>query len=72
MADGLGSRVYVQVAWSLEGEGVYEREMRPFQEIGDAYPKAIIVADQRGRSVEPNGVVVLGLVDFLLDEHSIL
>ncbi len=71
VADGLGSRVYVQVVWSLEGEGVYEREMRPFQEIGDAYPKAIIVADQRGRSVEPNGVLVLGLVDFLLDEHSI-
>ena len=70
VADGAQSRMYVQVVWSLEGEGVYEREMRALQEIDDAYPKVIIVADQRGRSVEPNGVLVLGLIDFLLGEHD--
>ncbi len=63
--DVANARLYVQVAWTLEGEGVEAREKRPLQAIADAHSKLIIVGDERGIARTSEGIVVLGATDFL-------
>lgn len=61
------SRLYVQCAWSIDGDGQYEREVRPFRAIRDSWPKVLVVGDRRGRFTDADGIVVIGAIDFLLD-----
>ena len=44
------------------------QELRPFFLTGDAFRKIVIRGDIGWRSFDPNGVLHIALVDFLLDE----
>ena len=68
--DASNGRAYVQVAWTLEGDGVEEREKRALRAIRDAHPKLLVVGDLRGTYRDDDGIVTIGAVDFLLDEGA--
>ncbi len=66
-----GKKTYIQSAYALPGEEKAEAENRPFGLIGDSFPKLIVRHDIRKRWYNDNGVLNIGIIDFLLDESCI-
>lgn len=68
----LGSkRVYVQSAYALGTEEKALIENKPFSLTGDSFPKIIVRHDIRKRWYDDNGILNIGLIDFLLDDAVI-
>ena len=65
------SRYYIQSALNLDTPEKTKQESRPFNHISDSFKKIIVVKD----SIKPwhteEGILVIGLLDFLLDQHSL-
>ncbi len=66
-----GKKVYIQSAFVLPDEDKAQQELRPFALTGDSFPKIIVRKDIRKRWYDDNGVLNIGLVDFLLDSELI-
>lgn len=66
-----GRKVYIQSAFALPDEEKMAQELKPFDLTGDSFPKVIIRKDIRKRWYDDNGVLNIGLIDFLLDDNSI-
>ncbi len=64
-------KVYIQSALALPDEAKTEQELRPFSLTGDSFPKIIVRRDIRKKWYDDNGVLNIGLSEFLLDEDSI-
>ena len=43
----------------------------PLLSINDSFKKMIIVGDNIKRKIDENGIITIGLLDFLLDESSV-
>ena len=52
----------------MENDSKIEAETRPFGLIGDSFPKIVVRHDIRKRWYDENGVLNIGVVDFLLDD----
>lgn len=63
-----GIKVYIQSAYALETDSKVETEMKPFSLTGDSFPKIVVRHDVRKRWYDDNGVLNIGIVDFLLDD----
>lgn len=68
IASGGGKKVYIQSAYAMETESKMEAELKPFSMTGDAFPKLIVRHDVRKRWYDDNGVLHIGVIDFLLDD----
>lgn len=66
-----GKKVYIQSAYALGTELKAETENKPFSLTGDSFPKIIVRNDIRKRWYDDNGVLNIGIIDFLLDESLI-
>ncbi len=66
-----GKKVYIQSAFALPDEGKTEQELRPFSLTGDSFPKIIIRRDIRKRWYDDNGILNIGLTEFLLDKDAL-
>ena len=66
-----GRKTYIQSAYALENENKVYTENRPFALTGDFFPKIIVRHDIRKRWYDDNGVLNIGIIDFLLDETII-
>jgi len=66
-----GKKVYIQSAFALPDEKKAEQELKPFSLTIDSFPKIVVRKDIRKRWYDDNGVLNVGLVDFLLDEQAI-
>lgn len=65
----LGSKkIYIQSAYTLETETKIFTENRPFLLTGDSFPKIIVRHDIRKSRYDDNGILNIGIIDFLLDE----
>ena len=64
-------RVYIQSAYAMETEEKQASELRPFSLTGDSFPKIIVRHDVGRRWYDENGVLNIGVIDFLLDETLI-
>ena len=64
-------RVYIQSAFRMPTSEKESQEQRPLLNISDNFRKMIIVGDDIMRKVNDNGVVTMGLFDFLLDDNSV-
>lgn len=64
------NRYYIQSALNLDTQDKTKQESRPLNNISDSFKKIIVVKD----SIKPwhteDGILVIGLMDFLLDQHS--
>ena len=63
-----GKKTYIQSAYALETEAKTAAEMRPLGLTGDSFPKIIVRHDIRKRWYDENGVLNIGILDFLLDD----
>jgi predicted AAA+ superfamily ATPase len=63
-----GKKVYIQSAYAMENPKKINTEMRPLSLTGDSFPKIVVRHDVRKRWYDDNGVLNIGIIDFLLDE----
>ena len=68
IANSGGRKTYIQSAYALPTEEKTIQENKPFSLIGDSFPKIIVRHDIRKRWYDDNGVLNIGIIDFLLDE----
>lgn len=66
-----GKKTYIQSAYALETEEKTATENKPFGLTGDSFPKIIVRHDIRKRWYDDNGVLNIGIMDFLLDESIV-
>lgn len=64
-------RVYIQTAFNMPTKDKEKQERRSLINIADNFRKVIVVKDDIKRKIDDDGVVTIGLFDFLLDEQSI-
>lgn len=64
-------KYYIQSAFSMDNEDKQGTELRPLLAVDDSFRK-IVVSRSYGKSwIDDNGILRIGLIDFLLDENSL-
>lgn len=66
-----GERLYIQSAYALPNEEKRLQELKPFSLTGDSFRKIIVRHDMGRRWFNDDGVLNLGIYDFLLDPMAI-
>ena len=67
-----GSRTtYIQSAYRIDDQEKREQELRPLMKIGDSFRKVVITGDSMKPNMDGNGILFIGLLQFLLDENSL-
>lgn len=64
-------RLYIQSAYNIEDEEKKQQEEKSLKEIDDAFKKVIILYDSIKPYYNSEGILIMGLLDFLLDENSL-
>lgn len=64
-------RVYVQSAFSIPTTEKRLQEERPLRNVGDGFRKVIVTKDNVVRHHDENGVLIMGLQEFLMDARSL-
>jgi len=64
-------RYYVQSAYRMPDAEKEEQEVRPFLKVKDSFKKIIVVGDDIYLKRDGNGVVTMGIRQFLTDENSL-
>ena len=64
-------RYYIQSAYRIPEGEKEEQELRPFSKVRDSFKKIMIVGDDIHLKRDENGVVTMGIKQFLLDENSL-
>ena len=68
VVNNFNQRYYIQVAASIPTQEKKEQEERSLLKINDAFRKIVIVKDNIKTRIDDNGIVTIGLKDFLLNE----
>ncbi len=63
-----GKKTYIQSAYALPNEEKAATENRPFALTGDSFPKIIVRHDIHKRWYDDQGILNIGILDFLLDD----
>lgn len=64
-------KFYIQSAYSIEDDMKKQQEERSLREIDDSFKKIIVVYDSVKPYYNDSGFLIIGLIDFLLDENSL-
>jgi predicted AAA+ superfamily ATPase len=64
-------RYYIQSAYRVPEGEKEKQEIRPFLKVKDSFKKIIVVGDDIRIKRDENGVVTMGIRQFLLDENSL-
>jgi len=64
-------RIYIQSAYALDTEEKKQQEFKPLQHTDDSFRKFVIVREDQIKSISDDGIVTMGLKQFLCDEHSL-
>ena len=71
VADKVSRRYYIQSAFAMWTEEKVEQEQRPLNSIPDSFKKIIVVRDNILPTRNEQGILTLGVRQFLLDENSL-
>ena len=66
-----GKKTYIQSAYALDTDEKAAAEGKPLSLTGDSFPKIIVRHDIRKRWYDENGVLNIGILDFLLDDSLV-
>lgn len=67
-----GSRtIYIQSAYRIDDPDKREQELRSLMKISDFFRKVVIVGDSMKPNMDENGILFIGLMQFLTDENSL-
>ena len=65
------NKYYIQSTLNMNDEKVAEREQKPLLKINDSFKKFIIVKDDIMRNRNEDGIITMGIFDFLTDPNSL-
>ena len=68
IATNINTKIYIQVAENIASSNTRERELAPFYKIQDNFEKILITNDENYIGIH-DGIKIIRLVDFLLDEN---
>jgi predicted AAA+ superfamily ATPase len=71
VANSGSRRYYVQSAFSMSSPDKEAQEKRPFLRLNDSFKKIVLVRDDIKVRRDENGIVTMGLLDFLLMPNSL-
>ena len=71
VANSGSRRYYVQSAFSMSSPDKEAQEKRPFLRLSDSFKKIVLVRDNIKVRRDENGIVTMGLLDFLLMPNSL-
>ena len=64
-------RVYVQSAFSIPTTEKRLQEERPLVNVGDGFRKVVVTKDNVLRHNDENGILIMSLQEFLMDEGAL-
>lgn len=64
-------RVYIQSAFSIADDDKRRQEMLPLLRTGDFFKKIIITSGNARPHMDDNGILIAGIIPFLLDDRSL-
>ena len=64
-------RYYIQSALAMPNDEKRKQELAPLLRINDSFKKIIIVKDDIKAWTDDNGILTIGLIEFLTDSNSI-
>lgn len=64
-------KFYIQSSLNLDTNEKMEQEIRPLINVNDFFKKIIIVKDDIVKYQNDQGIIIMGIYDFLLDENSL-
>ncbi len=67
IATNINTKIYIQVTENMANSNTRERELAPFYKIKDNFEKIVITNDESYLGIQ-DGIKIIRLVDFLLDE----
>ena len=67
IATNINTKIYIQVTENMASSSTRERELAPFYKIKDNFEKIVITNDESYLGIQ-DGIKIIRLVDFLLDE----
>ena len=62
-------KCYVQSAFAMPDSTKREQEIRPFAKIPDSFSRIVVVKDDIKPWIDENGIMTVGLLDFLMDDN---
>lgn len=65
------NKIYIQSALEMKTAEKVEQEQKSLINVNDFFKKIIIVGDNIKRSRYDNGIIIMGIYDFLLDQNSL-
>ena len=65
------NKIYIQSAFNMENDDKRMQEERPLLKINDSFKKIIIVKDYIKRTRNEDGIIIMSIFDFLLDQDSL-
>ena len=65
------NKYYIQSALNIDTREKREQEEKSLMNVNDFFKKIIIVRDDIKRWRDENGIIIMGIIDFLLDEDSL-
>ena len=71
LANKGNNKIYIQSALYMPTQEKVEQEQRPLLKVNDSFKKIIVVRDEIKRKRDENGIITMGLFDFLLDINSL-
>lgn len=64
-------RYYIQSAYNMAGDEKRQQETASLTKIGDSFRKIIVVRNKIKPKRDENGILTIGIIDFLLNPHSL-
>lgn len=64
-------KYYIQSAFEMTSLKKAEQEKKSLNKLNDSFKKFIIIKDDIKTSIDENGLITMGIYDFLLDVHSL-
>ena len=64
-------KYYIQSAYEMPTEEKLRQEKRSLVKVGDSFKKIVVVKDNISPQTDENGIVTMGLINFLLDQNSL-
>ncbi len=71
VANKSSRRYYIQAALSVADPEKHAQEIRSLRRIEDSFTKIVVVKDDIISHQDKNGILYLGIKDFLLNEHAL-
>ncbi len=65
------TRYYIQAAYALPDEDRMRQIQEPFRRIDDFFKRIIVTKDCPAPYYTENGILVMSIYDFLLDQNSL-